>query len=181
MKILTIVLTLALTAPASAQNMTPAKALASLSGEWVGALQYRDYQSDTLEEIPLASDFQPAGDGQSVYQLTRYTDPGFDVFIATLHSVTDESLTSAISRKGRPFELLNQTVTMAKAGAEDHDWVMVTERIGLDDDRSARIRETWTRSGDTLRTVKEVDYLDEDTEFFEYRNSHRYERERSED
>ena len=49
-------------------------------------------------------------------------------------------------------------------------WTLVEERLGADDDRPARIRETTTRDGASLVTLKEVDFTDDATADWLVRN-----------
>jgi len=54
--------------------------------------------------------------------------------------------------------------------ADAAHWTIRAELDGMDDDRPARIRETTTRDGASLVTLKEVDFLDEPGEQWFSRN-----------
>jgi hypothetical protein len=67
---------------------------------------------------------------------------------------------AASFRAGRDSEVDTATLRLAAAADATH-WTLVEERDGRDDDRPARIRETTTRDGDGLVTLKEVDFSDD--------------------
>ncbi|OYU74447.1 MAG: hypothetical protein CFE32_17725, partial [Alphaproteobacteria bacterium PA3] len=72
-------------------------------------------------------------------------------------------------RAGRTPEVASDTLTLAAAKDAEH-WTILATRDATDDDRPARIRETTTRDGVRLITLKEVDFLDEPGEQWFSRN-----------
>jgi hypothetical protein len=72
-------------------------------------------------------------------------------------------------RAGRKPEVSAYTLTLTAAQDAKH-WTIRSELVGTDDNRPARIRETTTRDGASLVTLKEVDFLDEPGEQWFSRN-----------
>lgn len=154
--------------PAAAQQAAPAVTLAeargSTAGTWQGALQYRDYQSGEWEGIPVTVTVTLAGDGNTLIRRAAFDDgPRVGtVFITSLAMLGPDGTTeyNTSFRAGRTPELGADTLTLTAATDAEH-WTMLATRDGMDDDRPARIRETTTRDGARLVTLKEVDFLDE--------------------
>lgn len=156
--------TMAADAPANA-----AEAFTALEGIWQGQLEYRDYQSDTLQAIPLRVEFDTIPDNTTFLQRSVFTDPGFPVLITTMVNVEGETVSVANSRAGRPFESYAQTARLTN-GAVARNWTMTLTRIDQDDNRPAAIREVMVRDGDILTVTKEVDFLDDDAAEWMFRN-----------
>jgi len=135
----------------------PAQLQAGLAGRWTGALGYRDYQTDKLEEIPVAADIRAVGDGVTLVSVSTYDDGPRtgSVYITTVQQVADGKAMTASARKGRPMELSTDAVAVA-AYADATHWTIVSSSDGTDDDKPARLRTTETRDGDRLLSVKEV-------------------------
>jgi hypothetical protein len=72
-------------------------------------------------------------------------------------------------RAGRTLEVTAYAVSLAAAADAEH-WTMLAEIAGEDNNRPARIRETTTRDGARMITLKEVDFLDEPGEQWFSRN-----------
>lgn len=167
---LTAIIALAQAATLSADApATPAQAFAALEGNWQGQLEYRDYQSNNMEAIPLKVDFDTVPDNTTFVQRSEFTDPGFPVRITTLVNVEGAAVNSAISRAGRPFESYAQTARLTDASGAD-SWAMTLTRVGQDDNRPAAIRELMVRDGDSFSITKEVDFLDDDANEWVFRN-----------
>ncbi|MEO1222282.1 MAG: hypothetical protein AAFY42_13195, partial [Pseudomonadota bacterium] len=158
-------------APAAepAPSFTPAQAFTSLEGTWEGTLAYRDYQSDNLETIPVAVDMEALPDGQTMVQRFDYSDPGFQVYITNLIAIEDGLLTGATARAGRAFETYEKRISVEEA-ASNTQWTAILSSEGSDDNRPAMIRETMVRDGDTVKITKEIDFLDDNTSEWEFRN-----------
>lgn len=148
---------------------TVVDAFTHLEGDWQGQLEYRDYQSDKLQAIPMRVEFDSIEDDTTFLQRSTFTDPGFPVFITTLINVDGTTVNVASSRAGRPFESYDQIARLT-AGASANSWTMTTTRVGKDGDRLAVIREVMTRDGDDLTITKEIDYLDDDSSEWMFRN-----------
>ena len=164
-------------APAAAQDAAPAitlaEARASTAGEWAGQLQYLDYSSGAWQGIPVTVSNEVVGDGNTLIRRAAFDDgPRVgNVFITSLAMLDKDGTTeySTGFRAGRTPELSATTLTLTAARDAAH-WTIRAELDGMDDDRPARIRETTTRDGASLVTLKEVDFLDEPGEEWFNRN-----------
>lgn len=163
--------------PAAAQDAAPAitlaEARASTAGAWAGELQYLDYQSGEWQGIPVTVTVTLEGDGNTLSRRAAFDDgPRVGmVYITSLAMLGPDGTTeySTGFRAGRTPELGSDTLTLAAATDAEH-WTIRATRDGEDDDRPARIRETTTRDGASLVTLKEVDFLDEPGEQWFSRN-----------
>lgn len=162
--------------PAAAQEapaVTLQQARASTAGAWHGQLQYLDYQSGEWQGIPVTVTITLEGDGNTLTRRAVFDDgPQVgNVFITSLAMLGPDGTTEygTAFRAGRTPEVGADTLTLA-AGTDAEHWTILATRDGLDDDRTARIRETTTREGAKLVTLKEVDFLDEPGEQWFSRN-----------
>ena len=77
-------------------------------------------------------------------------------------------------RADRPAELGSFSLRFADTkngeALDATHWTVVAETDGKDDNRPATIRETTTRNGPKLVTLKEVDYSDDEKEEWLQRN-----------
>jgi len=162
-------ITLSAAAALPANPITPQEAFASLEGAWTGTLTYRDYSTKRLTNIPVALTTEAQPDGETLVQRFDYTDPGFQVYVTNLITVKDGVLAGATARAGRAFETYEKSVTVTQQTLPNQ-WTLVLDDEFSDDNRPARIRETMTRSEGTLTVVKEVDYLDDESEEWIFRN-----------
>lgn len=167
-RLLASALLLALASGAGAENVAPAltvaQARASLAGEWTAELQYRDYQSGQWQGIPFKTTIAMVGDGVTQIRTSAYDDgpKAGTVWITTVALLGKDGTTeyAGTYRAGRPVE--HETARLRiEAGSDAAHWVLVSESDGQDDDRPARIREVTTRDGDTVTTVKDVDFQDD--------------------
>ncbi len=138
---------------------TPAQLEAGLAGQWRGTLGYRDYQSDRLEEIPMATRIEALPDGATILRISTFDDgPRVgDVFItsASLHDAAAGTVATATLRKGRPIESGSEQAKVIAFTDAGH-WTMTLEADGSDDDKPARLRTTQVRDGDVLTATKDV-------------------------
>ena len=143
----------------AAEPPSPATLAAGLAGRWSGALGYRDYQSNKLEELPVATEIRALPDGVTVLRVLTFDDgPKTGAVIittASLFAPAAGTVTEASLRKGRPVETSTDRVMVA-AYADPTHWALRYEQDGTDDDKPAKLRVTETRTGDTLLSVKEV-------------------------
>lgn len=168
---------LALALPAAAQDIAPAitlaEARASIAGAWQGELQYRDYQSGEWQGIPVTVTVTLEGDSNTLIRRSTFDDgPKVgNVYITSLAMLGKDGVTeySTSFRAGRSPELGSDTLTLAAAKDAEH-WTILSTRDASDDNRPARIRETTTRDGASLVTLKEVDFLDDTGETWLTRN-----------
>ena len=72
-------------APMEAANSAVALQ-AGLTGHWSGALQYRDYQSDQLTSLPVATEIRVLTDGATEIEVSAFDDgpKSGTVFITTV-------------------------------------------------------------------------------------------------
>lgn len=166
----------ALSAPVTAQEAaetTLAEARASLDGEWRGELQYRDYQSDQWIGIPVSVSVEMMGDGVTLVRQASFDEgPGRGtVFITNVNMLSPDGATEYVGnyRADRPAEQGAFAVALVSA-SDAENWVMTASQEGYDDNRPARIRETTTRAGDSVITLKQVDFLDDEGEEWLSRN-----------
>lgn len=162
--------------PAAAQDapaVTLAQARASTAGAWTGELQYLDYQSGEWQGVPVTVTITLEGDGNTLTRRAAFDDgpkTGM-VYITSLSMLGKDGTTeySTAFRAGRTPDLGSDTLTLTAATDAAH-WTIVAVNDGEDDDRPARIRETTTRDGAKMVTLKEVDFLDEPGEQWFRRN-----------
>lgn len=147
-------------------------------GRWTGALGYRDYQSDQLFEIPVATTIALVGDGVTQVRTSLFDDgPDKPVWITSV-SLDDPAagtVTSASYRAGRPVELDTESMTVAAWRDATH-WTIVYSTTGEDDEQPADIRVTETRDGDDLTSVKEVRPVGAGDDAWRFRNQTRLSR-----
>lgn len=152
----------------------PAQLQAGLAGQWTGALGYRDYQTDKLEEIPVATEFRSVGDGVTLIGVSTYDDgPRVgSVYITSVQHFAGDSATTATARKGRAMELTTDALAVTRYVDATH-WTIVASRDGSDDDKPAKLRTTETRDGDSLLSIKEVLPASATDGTYVYRNQRR--------
>lgn len=141
-----------------------AAARASQVGSWTGKLEYRDYQADKWFGLPVAATISDGGDGVTQIRVADFDDgPRVgNVRITSVSMLGTDGATehTATFRKGREPELDKAQLTLSEAVDATH-WTIRSEETGTDDDRPARIRVTTTRAGDTMTSLKEVDFTDD--------------------
>jgi hypothetical protein len=168
---------LAAAVPAAAQDAAPAitlqQAHTSITGAWNGQLQYLDYSSGEWQGIPVTVTVALEGDSNTLTRRAAFDDgPRVGLVYITSIAMLDQDGATEYStgfRAGRTPEVSAYTLTLTAAQDAEH-WTIRSELDGMDDDRPARIRETTTRDGASLVTLKEVDFLDEPGEQWFSRN-----------
>lgn len=178
-RLLLLLLPLTVFLPVAAEAQQPAPAPVELRlgliGHWSGALGYRDYQSNRLFEIPVATTIETPGDGATLIRRSLFNDgPGNPVWITTvsLDDAQAATSTSASFRAGRSPELSTEAVAVT-AFADPTHWTLSYRRIGEDDDAPADIRITETRDGDALVEIKEVRPVGASDDAWRFRNQTR--------
>jgi hypothetical protein len=143
-----------------------------LTGQWSGVLEYRDYQSDGLVELPVLTTISTPGDGATLVQQSLFDDgPGRPVWITTV-SLDDPAAglsTSASYRAGGTPELATERVAVAGASGPT-DWTLIYTRTGEDDDQPAEMRITQRREGRVLTATKEVRPVGAGEDAWRFRN-----------
>lgn len=148
-----------------------------LAGRWQGQLEYRDYQANRWFGIPVTIEVELIDDGATVIRKASFDDGNSGtVYITIVSMLAPDGKTEYVGsfRADRPAELGRLSLRFAdtKKGeaADATHWTVIAESDGKDDDRPAKIRETTTRNGTELVTLKEVDFSDDDKEEWLQRN-----------
>lgn len=161
-------------APTPGTAVDVVSARASMTGEWAGTLEYRDYTADRWFGIPVKTRVADQGDGATTIRASDFDD-GPKVGNVRITSVElFDAATSSISvgtfRKGRAVEVMAYNVRLDPASRDATHWTMIEEAKGTDDERPATLRLTTVRDGDRIKTIKEVDFLDDDQQVWLTRN-----------
>lgn len=149
-----------------------------LAGAWTGALGYRDYQSDRLFELPVATTITAIADGETQVRSSRFDEgPGqAPVWITSVsRAAADGRVETVFFRVGRPVEVQTERASVTRYETPTH-WTIVYAQAGTDDDIPAEIRVTETRDGDDLLAVKEVRPVGETGAAWRFRNQTRLRR-----
>ncbi|MBS0255918.1 MAG: hypothetical protein JSS36_12120 [Proteobacteria bacterium] len=154
---------LALALLAAAATPAPGTAIAPLlagtAGQWCGRLEYRDYQSDRWEGLPMATAITAQPDGVTMVRLSAFDDgPKVGlVWITGLEQFDPASgkLSYASARKGKAFATGSQQLDPGALTDATH-WQLIASEREIDGNAPALIRQTITRDGDRLTTLKEV-------------------------
>jgi len=152
--------------------VTIASARASLAGAWTGKLEYRDYKSDRWFGLPVHSTIEMMRDGVTLIGHNDFDDGKAGIVTITsigLFDPTTNREQNISFRKGQQAELSTATLRLTRAEAADK-WTLEEITEGRDDNRPAHIRETTTRNGASLVTLKEVDFTDDASEAWITRN-----------
>lgn len=152
-----------------------AEAYAGLSGCWSGALEYRDYQSDGMAEIPVRTCVTAAPNADHIAEAMAFTDPGFLVYSHSVLQAIDEgdSVRETFFRDGN-IDVREKAV--ASFDETENGFTLRLVHVGLDNEAPAEIQETITVSGDDFVREKAVRPVDSH-EPFAFRNRTRLSRE----
>lgn len=166
-------------APARAEPAAAQPLLLGLAGEWTGALEYRDYQTNALTALPVETTIAVGADGRTILRTARFSEGGTqpDVYITSLAGFDARSglYETAGFRAGRAMSVSRERVERVQMTDPTHWTIVFTERAE-DNDRPADIRITLTRNGDETLSLKEVDDLTDGTVQFAFRNQTRLRR-----
>ena len=161
-------------APAFAAPVDLAAARQSLVGQWEGSLEYRDYSANKWFGIPVKTAIEDQGDGVTLIRKSDFDDGpkvgNVRITTVELYDATKGVVTSGTFRKGRTPELTNYAVRLSGVPLDATHWTMIEESDGMDDNRPARLRLTTVRSGASIQTLKEVDFLDDKKDEWMARN-----------
>ena len=155
-------------APAFAQpaSVDIAAARTAMTGTWSGKLEYLDYGANKWFGIPVKTQIEDQGDGVTMIRKSDFDDgPKVgNVRITTieLFDPAAATVTAGTYRKGRSVDIFTYAVRFDGTPADATHWTMVEEALGKDDDRPAILRLTTTRDGDSIETVKQIDFQDDD-------------------
>ncbi len=139
---------------------------ASLAGKWQGKLEYLDYSAGKWFGLPVTTVVEDQGDGATVIRRSDFDDgPGTGIVRITTIELFDAARSTVAAgtfRKGRTAEIVTYAVRLQGKPRDATHWTMVEEAKSTDDDRPATLRLTTVRDGESLETLKEVDFLDDD-------------------
>lgn len=168
--------TLIATQPAPAPSVGELRQ--GLAGSWTGALGYRDYQSNRLFELPVATTIAAVPDGETQVRTSRF-DEGAGQAPVWITSVSRArpggEVETATFRVGRPVEVQAER-TMLTRYISPTRWTIIYSQTGTDDDQPAEIRVTETRDGDDLLSVKDVRPAGDASAEWRFRNQTRLRR-----
>lgn len=143
-----------------------AAARAALTGTWAGKLEYLDYTAKKWFGIPVSTQIEDQGDGATIIRKSDFDDgPKVgNVRITTIELLDPAAatVTAGTYRKGRSVDIFTYAVRFDGTPADATHWTMVEEALGKDDDRPAMLRLTTTRDGDSIETLKQIDFQDDD-------------------
>lgn len=177
MRCLTILLALTAAPAFSATPDTGAAAaslLAQTAGRWQGELQYRDYQSNTWQGLPMTVTIAAQPDQVTTVRTAQFDD-GPKTGIVTITTVTAvDPVASTVSyasfRRSRATDVGVSQIGKVEPGKDATHWTIVTTEKRTDGNQVAEVRETTIRDGDTLTTLKEVNPVDDGKDVWLPRN-----------
>lgn len=137
----------------------------SMVGSWTGSLEYLDYSANKWFGIPVSTVIEEQGDNATTIRKSDFDDgPKVGMVRITTVELFDAAkgtVTAGTFRKGRDADLTTYTVRIEGTAKDATHWTMVEETKAADDNRPAMLRLTSVRNGDTIETLKEVDFLDD--------------------
>lgn len=143
-----------------------AAARVSLVGKWEGRLEYLDYSANEWFGIPVKTLVEDQGDGVTMIRKSDFDDGptvgNVRITSVEIYDPAAGTLTTGSFRKGRSVDVTSYTARIEGTPVDATRWTMVEEALGRDDDRPAMLRLTTTRDGNTLETVKQIDFQDDD-------------------
>jgi hypothetical protein len=139
--------------------------LAQTAGQWSGQLQYRDYQSNQWEGLPVTVRIAVQPDGVTMIRTAEFDDgpqTGL-VWITTITQLDAAGRTESYAqfRKGRAVDTGTAELSMPAPPRDAQHWTIVATQTRRDGDSMAQVRETTTRDGADMVTLKEVNPLDD--------------------
>lgn len=165
-----ILLLLITSLPASVLHAAPAPidvgtVRASMAGSWTGTLEYLDYSANKWFGIPVKTEIEVQGDSATIIRKSDFDDGprvgNVRITTVELFDPTKGIVTSGTFRKGRDAHLTTYAVRLDGSPTDELHWTMIEESRSKDDNRPAVLRLTTVRNGDTVETLKEVDFLDD--------------------
>jgi hypothetical protein len=169
MRFMIVTLSALAAAPALAVAPVPvydvAAVRASMAGSWTGTLEYLDYSANKWFGIPVNTLIEDQRDGATTIRKSDFDDgPKVGMVRITTVELFDAAksiVTAGTFRKGRDSSLTTYIVRLDGAPKDLTHWTMIEETKSEDDSRPAMLRLTTVRDGDSVETLKEVDFLDD--------------------
>ncbi len=153
-------------ATATGDAIDLASARAALAGAWEGKLEYLDYSANQWFGIPVKAQIEDQGDGATSIRKSDFDDGpkvgNVRITTVELFDAATGKVTVGSFRKGRSSELMVYTIRFDGPPKDATHWTMIEETDARDDDRPARLRLTTVRDGNSIKTLKQVDFLDDD-------------------
>ena len=162
-----LALAIALTASPvlAAPTLAPADLLAATAGRWTGELQYRDYETNQWQGLPVKVVIVSQPDGVTTVRTAAFDDGPRTgtVWITTLVQVDPKAgrVVYANARKGRTLDSGSAALVLAAPAKDARHWVLIETELRQDGGGMAQVRETTTRDGDRMITLKEVNPVDD--------------------
>jgi hypothetical protein len=160
----------------ASQNSTlsASSMLAQTAGRWQGELQYRDYQSNTWQSLPMSVAIVAQPDNVTTVRTANFDDgPQTGIVTITTVMLVDPAaltLDYAIFRRNRPTDVGASRIVDVAQGADAFHWSIVTVETRKDGNEVAQVRETTTQDGELLTTLKEVNPAGDNKEVWLPRN-----------
>jgi hypothetical protein len=163
---LALVLAAIVAHPALAQPVVDVPAArASLVGQWEGKLEYLDYGANQWFGIPVKTEIEDQGDGVTMIRKSDFDDGptvgNVRITSVELFDPAKSTISIGTFRKGRVPEINVYSVRMEGTASDRTHWTMVEEVVGEDDDRPAILRITTKRDGNSVESLKQVDFQDD--------------------
>ena len=162
MKNILIVLALLMHISETVYSQTTIDNFAFMQGNWIGVLEYTDYQDDK-SKVQLKTTVSYALQFDKMVSQYTYTEPNGSL-------VYDKEQIS-LSKKGDMVNFGGEKLKITK----NTEGVLVLEGMGEDNNKKATIRETIHYSKDSLSILKEIKYEGETV--FLNRHEYRFQRE----
>ena len=167
-------------APDTAVPIDVSTARASLGGKWAGTLEYLDYSAGEWFGIPVSTQIEDQGDKATTIRKSDFDD-GPKVGMVRITSVelfdpATSTVTVGTFRKGRAAEIVTSKLSIKNPSNSAENWVLIEQVLGKDNNRPALLRLTTTRAGDSLETLKEIDFQDDEKSEWITRNRTRLKR-----
>lgn len=148
--------------------------LSQTAGRWQGELQYRDYQSNTWQGLPMTVTVAAQPDAVTTLRTAQFDD-GPKTGIVTITTVTmvdpvASTVHYAVFRRSRAPDSGVAKIVEVVPGTDASHWTIVTSEQRSDGNEVAQVRETIKRDGDTMTTLKEVNPVDDKKDVWLPRN-----------
>lgn len=138
-------------APSSADSVT-----APFVGDWVGVLEYRDFQSDARVQLPTWLSVQPASNANSVILIYTYDDGPTKTVIEKSTVSIDSATKRYTVTSDRDHSSDNYQVEGLENLAAKHRGVLVLSGSGTENDKKVDVRITVTIGRNLYKFVKET-------------------------
>jgi hypothetical protein len=138
-------------APASAESVT-----APLVGDWVGVLEYRDFQSDARVQLPTWLSVRPASDANSVTLTYTYDDGPAKTVIEKSTVSIDSAAKRYTVTSDRDHSSDSYQIDGLENLAAKHRGVLVLSGAGTENDKKVDVRITVTIGRNLYKFVKET-------------------------